>query len=606
MDQRRRKPRQNPQPPEQQPQQGQEEFEQVILEPIEDLGLDSQSEPETLFPKRKKRGSTKLLVLSGCLFLLAVMILLYYYISNQQRIAAETAAQIAAEQLLRDQQAEYDEFFYSNVFLDGITVNGVSIGGMTKDQAKLTLATTEESISSLESVQLVYDNKLHILDLTGVSASTNLSQILDEAYNLRKSCMDYTSMQKLLEEMKADGKDYTLTVSLDFTSLTSSVAQLAAEIDIVPENACVGSVDEENRTIIFKDGVVGLTVEQGVLVDRITDAVLNGVTTAIDIPVIETQPAITVADLEGKYVLRASATTSFSSSTSARKYNVRKGCGLINGTILSPGETFSANDTLGERNRANGWKVAHAYVQGTVEDQYGGGVCQLSTTLYNAIAKADLEVVYRRNHSMPVTYIDMGLDATINSTGNIIDFQFKNNTTGDIVVFGYTTDSNKLTFEIWGLPFATDEYDQIKLTSTRVSTTSPSGDPVEIEVPVGTEKADGSLMVAGETYTAIPARTGYVYQSYKNYYKDGEFVRKEALARSTYKMYQGEIWYCLPDETPTPSPTSEVTITPSPVVTASPSVTTPTPTPTPTPPPTVAPTVAPTPDPTPDASTPDP
>ena len=260
MDQRRRKPRQTPRPPEQQPQQGQEEFEQVILEPIEDLGLDSQSEQEPLFTRRKKRGSTKLLILAGCLFLLAVMILLYYYISNQQRIAAEAAAQIAAEQLLRDQQAEYDAFFNANVFLDGVTVNDVPIGGMTKDQAKLTLAETEDSISSLESVQLVYDNKLHILDLTGVTATTNLDQILDEAYNLRKSCMDYNSMQKLLEEIETNGRDYTLTVSLDFTSLTSSVAQLAAEVDVVPTNASIASVDEEKRTINFKDGAVGLTV----------------------------------------------------------------------------------------------------------------------------------------------------------------------------------------------------------------------------------------------------------------------------------------------------------------------------------------------------------
>ena len=197
--------------------------------------------------------------------------------------------------------------------------------------------------------------------------------------------------------------------------------------------------------------------------------------------------------------------------------------------------------------KANGWKEANAYESGAVVPQYGGGVCQLSTTLYNTAVMADLEIVFRRNHSMFVGYIGKGLDATINSVGNVIDFQFRNSTAGDIVIFGYTTEKNNLYFEIWGLPYATTEYDEIKLTSERVSTTSISGEPVVIEVPEGTEKNDGTLMVAGETWIAVAPREGYVYQSYKNYYLNGEFVRKEKLAISTYKSFQGETWTCLVD-----------------------------------------------------------
>ena len=145
----------------------------------------------------------------------------------------------------------------------------------------------------------------------------------------------------------------------------------------------------------------------------------------------------------------------------------------------------------------------------------------------------------------------------------MIDFQFKNNTTAEIVIIGYTS-GNKLTFEVWGIPFATTEYDEIKLTSALVSTNSIDGEPIEIEVPVGTEKANGSLMVAGETYIAVAARKGYVYQSYKNYYKAGVLVRKEKLAVSTYKAFQGEIWICPGGETPTPD---MFEVTPEPIPT---------------------------------------
>ena len=225
------------------------------------------------------------------------------------------------------------------------------------------------------------------------------------------------------------------------------------------------------------------------------------------------------------------------------------------------------------RSTGNGWKMANAYESGAVVPQAGGGVCQLSSTLYNAVVKGDLEIVYRRNHSMPVAYIKEGLDATINSVGNIIDFKFKNNTTSDIVIIGYTTSSNKLTFEVWGLPFATTEYDEIKLTSSLVSTQDTAGEPVEIEVPVGTEKADGSLMEAGETYVAVTPRKGYVYQSYKTYYLAGTLVRKEKLAVSTYKSFQGEIWICPAEETPPPEITPEMWDTPYPAVpTADPNI----------------------------------
>ncbi|HWQ06164.1 MAG TPA: VanW family protein [Feifaniaceae bacterium] len=561
---------QNRRQPSQPPAQAEQEYPEVMLEPIEDLGLVKMksAKKRAAAKKKRQRRRTMIIVLSSVVALLLIVVV-FFFVRYQQQAAAEAAAQAAAEEALRIQQEQdlkdFEEMANSTIFCNGVSVNGISIGGMTMDEAKTALAAIEQTLSSQKQIQLVYNNTLYPLDLSNMAYSTNLSDVLTEAYRLGKTG-DLASMKAEKSDVEINGRAYTLTVSYDMTSMQSGVAQIAAQIDAVPQDACIGSVDEENHTIIFQDEVVGVTVDQTTLIQHITDALLNGVTTPVEIPVTETQPTVTRASLEGKYVLRASATTNFSSSTSARKYNVRKGAGLINGTVLKPGETFSTNDTLGTRTKSNGWKEANAYESGTVVPQYGGGVCQLSTTLYNAVVKADMEIVYRRNHSMPVTYVDKGLDATINSVGNEIDFQFKNNTLGDIVIFGYTTENNRLYFEIWGLPFATTEYDEIKLTSDRVSTTSPDGDEITVEVPVGTEKADGTLMVEGETYQAIARRDGYVYQSYKNYYLAGVFVRKEKLALSTYKAFAGEIWTCLvatpePEITPEPLPTDEPTPT---------------------------------------------
>ncbi len=589
MEQDRREPDSAPQPFDSNP-------SEVILEPIADLGLPKKRKNgSSLSKKRKKRRQQKRIFILMCAVgAVALSILLYIFISSQQRAAAEAAAQIAAEEALRaqqeQQQKEFEQMANSTVFLQGITVNGIAIGGMTMDEAKAALATAEANISAQRELQLVFDNKLYPLDLSGMPISVNTDSVLTEAYALGKTG-DYATMKAETEEVAANGRAFTLTVSYDMTMLTASIAQIAAKIDVSVVNASVTGIDEATHALSIKGEAVGYAVDQAALQTLITDAILNGVKTPINIPVVETQPTVTKAALQGQYVKRASMTTDFSTSPSARKYNVKKGAGIINGTVLAPGETFSTNDTLGVRSAANGWKEANAYESGAVVPQYGGGVCQLSTTLYNAVVKSDLEIVFRRNHSMPVTYIDKGLDATINSVGNEIDFKFKNNTNGEIIIIGYTTSSSKLTFEIWGLPFATTEYDEIKLTSSEVSSNTIPGDPVQIEVPVGTEKADGTLMVAGETYVAVAARKGFVYQSYKNYYLAGSLVRKEKLAVSTYKAFQGEIWNCLVNTTPTPV----VTNTPSP---ATPETVTSAPT--------LAPTAAPTAVPTPVPPTTDP
>jgi vancomycin resistance protein YoaR len=548
----------------QQPSQPQEEqgYSEVILEPIQDIGIPKKKKSSSsLAKKRKKRKQQqRMIIILGAVFAVLLSFFLFMFIRNQRIAAAEAAAQIAAEEAARVQrekeQAEFQAIVYSDTILQGVTVNGVSVGGMTMEQAKAALAPVEQNLGAQRQIQLVYDNKLYPLDLSNMPYTVNTDAVLKEAFDLVKNAIDYTTLMQHVEDVKTNGRELTLSVSYDLSSLNAAVAQIASQIDIPAQEAQVTGVDKDTHKLTFKNEVVGYVVDQPALINLIADAVKTNSKNPIEMPIIVTQPTLTAAMLQGQYVLRASATTDFSTSTSERKYNVRKGAGLINGSVLKPDDVFSTNDTLGVRSTGNGWKMANAYESGAVVPQAGGGVCQLSTTLYNAIVKGDLEVVYRRNHSMPVHYVKEGLDATINSVGNIIDFKFKNNTTSDIIIIGYTS-GNKLTFEVWGIPFATTEYDEIKLTSSLVSTQSAAGEPVEIIVPVGTEKANGSLMVAGETYVAVTPRKGYVYQSYKNYYLAGTLVKKEKLAVSTYKAFQGEIWICPPEETPLPEATPD-------------------------------------------------
>ena len=338
------------------------DYPEVQLEPIQDLGLKKPKPHGTgkkRMSKKKRARRRKMFIAFGAAAALLLAVGVFLFVSHQRELAAEAAAQVAAEEAHRAQQElerqEFQEMANSTVFLSGITVNGVSIGGMTMDEAKTALLPVEQNLSAQRQIQLTYNGTAYPLDLTNMSYSTDADTVLKEAYELGKTG-DYASMKAEKADVEANGREFTLSVSYDVTALQAGIAAIAAQIDVAAQDAGVDKVDEETRTILFTDEVVGVAVDQTTLLQRVTDALLTGVTTPVEIPVTETQPTVTRASLEGKYVLRSKFYTNFSSSTSARKYNIRKGAALINGTVLKPGETFSTNDTLGTRSKANGWK----------------------------------------------------------------------------------------------------------------------------------------------------------------------------------------------------------------------------------------------------------
>ena len=454
-----------------------------------------------------------------------------------------------------EEQAKLNEILKRATFLDGVTVNGVAIGGMTLQDASAQL---RETVQTAKNEYTVYVNDADNTAFSGadIAMTDNLEDVLTEAFNLVREDKGYDAVTAEIQEIAQNGMHYDVALTFDDDALDSAIDAYAEAHDTAPVNASVAFNAEENKIDYTDD-------EPGRIVDReaLKDALLNAEQGETVELVINEEPAeITSDNVADRYVLRGTKTTDFSSSNNNRKYNLNKGVKLITGTVLHPGDVFSANGVLGVRNKKNGWKLAGAYQTGTTVQEYGGGVCQLSSTLYNAAVQADMEIVFRQNHSMPVHYIDMGLDATINSVGNIIDFKFKNSSKSDIIIIAYTDNSDnykkakKLTMEIWGIPVAEDangEYDEIRLPKPKkTKTLYPSG---EIEYEIDESKKPGyKEKVQGR-------QNGSVYQSYKQYYLNGELVKEEKLAVSTYKAFAGR-YIVGPDpveEDPTPKPDTD-------------------------------------------------
>ena len=212
--------------------------------------------------------------------------------------------------------------------------------------------------------------------------------------------------------------------------------------------------------------------------------------------------------------------TDFSTSKAGRAANVKNARSLINGHIVYPGEQFSVYSAISPITEDNGYELAGAYENGQVVESVGGGVCQVSTTLYNAIIRAELEVVQRFNHSMIVSYVDPSDDAAI--AGTYKDFKFKNNLDNPIYIEGYCS-GGIITFNVYGVEMR-KEGREVSFHSETVSETEP-----EIQF-----NFDGSQPVGYYSVDQSPHK-GIVARLWKTVKENGEVVSDEVFNNSNYK-----------------------------------------------------------------------
>ena len=237
------------------------------------------------------------------------------------------------------------------------------------------------------------------------------------------------------------------------------------------------------------------------------------------IPAVITYPDVTAEELEAEFTdcVIGTYSTNYSTSSANRKENIRLASEKINGRILNPGEVFSFNSEVGPRTGANGYKVAHVYSGSKVVDGIGGGICQVSSTLYNAVVFADLEIVYRTNHSMPVSYVPLGRDATV-SYGTI-DFKFKNNKESPIKIEAIA-DGTNFTINVYGRKKYLKD-----ITIENAITGSNPFSVVEVK---------DDTMYEDERKIEEKGSYGTNVVTYKVIRENGEIISKTILAKSSY------------------------------------------------------------------------
>ena len=423
-----------------------------------------------------------------------------------------------------------------STFYSGVSIEGIDVSGMTISQAEPLVRQKAEEL--LKSMNMSYSVEGEVYPITAyeLGAYVDHVSVMTEAMMYARQGADKSEQKEQLE----NGVDFKLKVSADVDTAINSLKRHGKIYNTDPVNATMEVVTSQNSEsmicsgeIVFKEDKDGLTVNAEKLAGQLCSMAEDGNLSAqIDSHLDLTEADITLAELKENCQLMGEFYTTFKSSAYGRRFNIWKMSTVVNGVVLQPGEQWSINEAAGPRTAENGWADAKGIKGGAYVDEPGGGICQVSTTLYGAVLRSELEIVERKHHSWPSDYVPVGLDATI-STG-APDFIYKNNTDYPIAVIVNTDakDERKVTVSFYGKPL---DY-KLDFTSTIVKETDPE--------PIATT-IDPS-MSPGASAEIKPRRIGKVAEVYKHYYDKvtGEEIREpELMYKDTYGAFQGLMAY---------------------------------------------------------------
>ncbi|MBQ6313067.1 MAG: VanW family protein [Lachnospiraceae bacterium] len=360
-----------------------------------------------------------------------------------------------------------------------VHIGALDVSGMTKKEAQKALKKTLKKAKK-QTVSLgVGDDSTEI-------ALKDLGVSIKDYKKLAGRALDYGSKgsvnkrHKRIKALKKEPYVVPLHFKLDKKVAGKQIDQAIAPFVESPVNATIKMSGSKTKIVKGKDGTVADTKKAISSIENRLNDNWNGEEVYVVVSTVKSGPKVSAEDLKEMKDVLGSFETSFEGSDEGRSHNIELGCSMINGTLVEPGETFSTDAAMRPYTEECGWEGAASYENGDIVDSLGGGVCQISSTLYNAVLYAELEVVQRQQHSRTVSYVEPGRDAAI--AGDIKDFKFKNNTKNPVYIYGNVKDQ-KLTFAIYGKetrdPDREIEFESEVLTTTDFKTTyKASNDPV--------------------------------------------------------------------------------------------------------------------------------
>jgi len=439
----------------------------------------------------------------------------------------------------------YNENYFSGKILNGVTIAGYDVGGMSEDEAKVFLAANVNYNINIKQLILRYGASMWTLELNKLVLTVDIDHAVTKALAVGRSGTD-EERNEAIAKLKGGGTiDISATKISDAQLLANELISIKKEIDVARKNAEVSFKFENEPVYSYTDETVGSSLDVNKAYNDICELVATNQETLeywLKPDIVE--PEIKRADIEKGYSLVGKYTTWLSASSKAgRIQNITTALLSLDERVWLPGETFSFNQWVGARSEEKGYGLGvFINEQAQYDEVVGGGICQVSTTMYYCALlcganmqgrNAPIEIIERRPHTWPSEYIDKGLDATVSWPST--DLKMYNNSKTPYFLHTYITKANGVIYvnvEIYGTPLPNNA-------SVKIETEVVEEIPITNEYVVDTQN-QYNLSLGQEK--AEKGHAGYTVNVYQIWSEPGKESIKSLLTVSKYNMIPAKIY----------------------------------------------------------------
>ena len=403
---------------------------------------------------------------------------------------------------------------YANPYMHkGVKIEDIDVSNLSKEDAlKEVKSVTDEMIKN-KVVNFTYEDISVPVPLRDFGYKLNLEDAINKAYSYGRSDNLFYNYLDIIKGYIFK-KNFVAKADIDDAKREEVILNIGSKIFKKPVDA--HPIIKDDGSVTIKESEIGRYMDINEAKDLINLDILHE--DKIELPVYKTEPKIYSNYYDGIDKKLGDFETDYSSSIKNRKENIRLAASKFNNMKLNPGDEISFNDVVGEISEKTGFKSATVIVGGEYESGIGGGICQVSTTLYNSLILSDLEITERHNHSRPIHYVDLGTDAAV--ARGYKDLKFKNNTNNPILILS-EANGEKLNFKVLGN--GSDRDYEVKIIPQLLGTVSPGVDTIYSDA-----------LPDGESTVRESGARGYSYKTYKEIIKNGEVVDKKEISKSYY------------------------------------------------------------------------
>lgn len=398
-----------------------------------------------------------------------------------------------------------------NTIYDGISIDHIYVGQLTEQEALDKIKTHKYRELEKNNLKLYYKDYTRQYNIRDLGFSYNYELAVNKAFKLGRYSNKLDRLKEIYR-LKEDGKNIDLESNIDKDTLGKIIGEIEADINKEPIDS---KLSFEGGTFSYTNSSIGYRLDKEKLFRQMLESMYSEESIALPVEVLE--PRVTTDSLRRINGLIGTATSSYKTSSEARKENIRISANAFKGRLILPGEEVSYNETTGPRSRESGYQEANVIINREFVPGLGGGVCQTSTTLYQALLDADLSIVERHPHSIPPGYVERGTDAAV-AYGSL-DLRFKNDFDFPIYI-DTVIEGDRVSFNIYG-----DK--NIKNYQVRIEP-----DLQEIIDPKVLYKEDKNLEAGVEIQRG---RKGYKVDTFKSLIKNGKEIEKKRISRDYYR-----------------------------------------------------------------------